>query len=1833
MAKDSDWETIVPADDSGWETIIPANQGRGSINPPADAPLPNLKPAANPVAPASVPVAKASGSIDTSGNYFDPMGNVQMGGEAPTGTAPAPVSKSVLDNYKPEIEDRSKKPGFMLRPEYVEEVRNSFASVPAEKRRAALEEMAKGSGSKAIAAQRILSDIADEDKAQQADAFLNKPTIDALVKGPALKRVKPPSGDKNAPPAKTFFPDVSPTLSDIIDQVPEGERIQNALKRDEITRGVITANTSLEATADAVDRASRDFSAEGFAKENPVLGALASGSARSVAGMANAIPLIMDFAIQMVDKDAQRVETPGFVQDIMRKANSYMPKEGKQGMSEAWTRGEFGSWLGLNLVAQSPQMANHFVAAMVPATRPFVLPVMGVQSAGVSFAQGDSSLASVLKGLAEVGGEKVTLGLFDKSMASLSRLPLSLQAPTVQAVGQKLAAAGVVITGQLIAGALEETTTQILQNGVDRFVEGKNVGLLDQVADAAVLGALMEGPLAIPQTAAAFKSGTSEFARAFEADVAGTTINRQANDALVRRSLDVQSYDANIISPTQTARVDRAQTLLSQATTVDDMTGAAEELAGNLNEMLVPENMVTPAPDPRQVRLDELLTLPSDQITSADKNEMIALIGELRGTPSEPALTGELPPLVPGRIEPTMTDEPLDPAPGPAVNVETEQQFGLDKLRMNAPRPQSIQGKPAASLTDDELSATIADSNVSAITRRSAEVELKARQSEQAPNVPAATTTATEAIPDVTGTLGSTPVRGGAVAPVSELPGADAARANAQRSLDRWSATQGVASPIQFNPAPAEETAAVSQIGQALNSQFGARLFAYHDTNPDVPNGVAVGGTGFVNTANVAINISRTSLHEFKHTIEQIARAEANAGLTNTPAQQFTTQIDSIFDDMTDAGKRAYVENFLHKEELAGIADPAAREARVQELIAAPMTRSEMTADFLGSRATDRAFWADVAKADPQGFKGFVDKWLKIIDGLLGKLRGRKDQGKYESLRVDKYVQDLNRAKMVARDALVAYRKGTLQQFEGATNGPANNVAAGNQNIPGIATSARPESDQAGRAEVPSYGTGRPGAISVVGRHYSSTPQQSLSGAYYGRGLKGAERNRLDSSTDPRLKSRIYFYVDQGSGIRQESGVGGYAHEVKLDNIYDSQTGTIRPQADLNGFESAVINAGFDGYLAPFGNNQAAVVLLGQKHKAVPVAQIGQPASAPLPQAAAPTTLKKGLLSREANTIDVSKIPGAKLRMGSLEIPAEQTEAANAELERIGSDVRFAKKQQAEIAGPPVPKDFGVYKDVAKSFKLSDAEYNASALPLMTGQAGDRAFQTPRIGDLPLTVAWLDNRRQESGMPLLNIKNADDRDTLAKLLAAEAVAAIKSAGNAVEWYDETVAKTLRIMGLKYPELNSDPAARNAFLMAVAISSQTMNVEDNLRYASKQYEAYRASVNAQGVGKFPEVGTGKSAPAMGNNFALANDVLAEMGPDLLRRFLQTEFTKRDLETMGFPIGGESMDEKMLGSAIFGPKIGFGFYSNLTGNFEPVTMDMWFMRTVGRLAGTLPAFDEKLFPKQVAKLRVALQQTGDVGKGLYAASFDPALVAEAMKTDEGAVALARQVNSLHNRQFIKERDKFDAGTRIKTDLVGAAASILKSADKPKDSPGSGGERQLLRDVVRRMVDKVEKETGKRVPPAALQALIWYPEQELYKKLGVKLRVTSQDYAGAAKSLLTKEGFDGKRISAAAKSGPGPARQVAGKQVAGTNQPTGQQGGPSGPLSGKERETFIATRTPLETIFSGLGKRGLAKTRAEAAVALRPDSAQIKYVQENFLDILSELEDSDLVKINCD
>lgn len=116
-----------------------------------------------------------------------------------------------------------------------------------------------------------------------------------------------------------------------------------------------------------------------------------------------------------------------------------------------------------------------------------------------------------------------------------------------------------------------------------------------------------------------------------------------------------------------------------------------------------------------------------------------------------------------------------------------------------------------------------------------------------------------------------------------------------------------------------------------------------------------------------------------------------------------------------------------------------------------------------------------------------------------------------------------------------------------------------------------------------------PEPVSITGIHYSKGQRTSLSGAYYGSGLKGAEAERLASAEDSRIKKRVYFYTDEGKGVIPEAGVGAFAHEAKLDNLYDATTGKIKGSS-LNDFESKVLDAGYDGYVIGVGNQ-----LTGQK--------------------------------------------------------------------------------------------------------------------------------------------------------------------------------------------------------------------------------------------------------------------------------------------------------------------------------------------------------------------------------------------------------------------------------------------------------------------------------------------------------------------------------------------------------------------------------------------------------------------------------------------------------------
>jgi GNAT superfamily N-acetyltransferase len=225
--------------------------------------------------------------------------------------------------------------------------------------------------------------------------------------------------------------------------------------------------------------------------------------------------------------------------------------------------------------------------------------------------------------------------------------------------------------------------------------------------------------------------------------------------------------------------------------------------------------------------------------------------------------------------------------------------------------------------------------------------------------------------------------------------------------------------------------------------------------------------------------------------------------------------------------------------------------------------------------------------------------------------------------------------------------------------------------------------DAGASGETPSYGTPRAGAVSVVGRHYGTSPRTHLSAQAYGRGLKGGERERVSQADDKRLRDRIYFYVDQGHGITPEAGVGPFAHEVRLNNIYDPATRLVKSSGGMNGFEKAVVDAGFDGYInREFTTKQGAVVLLGPKHTSVPVKFIGTPESAKAaPKDESQEPKRVGLMSKEIDAIDVSRIPGAKLRAGTLTVPADSAAQANEELDRIGSSIRLSTARNTNTDG------------------------------------------------------------------------------------------------------------------------------------------------------------------------------------------------------------------------------------------------------------------------------------------------------------------------------------------------------------------------------------------------------------------------------------------------------------------------------------------------------------------------------------------------------------------------
>lgn len=359
---------------------------------------------------------------------------------------------------------------------------------------------------------------------------------------------------------------------------------------------------------------------------------------------------------------------------------------------------------------------------------------------------------------------------------------------------------------------------------------------------------------------------------------------------------------------------------------------------------------------------------------------------------------------------------------------------------------------------------------------------------------------------------------------------------------------------------------------------------------------------------------------------------------------------------------------------------------------------------------------------------------------------------------------------------------------------------------------------------------------------------------------------------------------------------------------------------------------------------------------------------------------------------------------------------------------------------------------------------------------------------------------------------------LSGMVVGDAKYALQSNENAVGWYDETVSRALGALSTVHPEIESDPKARLAFLWALAVTSNGMKVDMNFRLAEDAYRSWKET------GRMPaDVGIGTAAEQINAGLALHNELVDKIGSERLAKFMSTEFTAGEIERMlGKGVGGEWKTTPVRGAALLGPKIGNGFFSNLNGYFDKLTMDRWLMRTWGRMTGTLVDVDKARIDGSREKLAATIAvltdaQRRDLGKVIGTPVRKAMTRAELQAVAAAAEKASMKKDKREAMQASPELDRFRLDAR----------AHHKALDGQKEAPEGPGERNFIRAVFATSLERLRAE-GHDMTMSDLQALLWYPERRLYDAARSDDDVAdgyeddeAPDYANAARDLALTNG----------------------------------------------------------------------------------------------------------------
>lgn len=275
--------------------------------------------------------------------------------------------------------------------------------------------------------------------------------------------------------------------------------------------------------------------------------------------------------------------------------------------------------------------------------------------------------------------------------------------------------------------------------------------------------------------------------------------------------------------------------------------------------------------------------------------------------------------------------------------------------------------------------------------------------------------------------------------------------------------------------------------------------------------------------------------------------------------------------------------------------------------------------------------------------------------------------------------------------------------------------------------------------------------------------------------------------------------------------------------------------------------------------------------------------------------------------------------------------------------------------------------------------------------------------------------------------------------------------------------------------------------------------------------------------------------------------------------------------------EGSGEIVKGSYLLGAKIGQGFYQNLQGNYDPLTMDLWWVRMFHRLRGD-PYVDSKgddYLQKKLNELQEELNSVyngksnndkvitsiinnlglkdkvqepsnplikEDVGK-LFT-NWNSYFKLEQTRTkinnaldNENLRPLTNYTNYAEYKESIdnalknlnaKQKEKFNKESSDNPDKPKFFKTVTTTRDnlvpKAVSQPRNKTQRSYMRKAAQGAVDILSNDYGVDIDMADFQALLWYPEKRLYERFGANDGVGNDiDYLEASIQLANKENLN--------------------------------------------------------------------------------------------------------------